>query len=59
MTSNKDNFSDWLEEYFSARDIFNFTPEQKGQVFDEWREECKKRAKDRVEEPLSKLVLDV
>ena len=57
--SNKDNFSDWLEECFSAREIFNFTPEQKKQVFDKWREECQKRAKDSVEEWLSKLVLDV
>ena len=61
IVSNKDNFSDWLEEdcFFSAREIFNFTPEQKEQVFDKWREECQKRAKDRVEEPLSKLVLDI
>ena len=57
--SDKGSFSDWLEECFSAREIFNFTPEQKEQVFDKWHEECQKRAKDRVEEPLSKLILDV
>lgn len=35
------DFCDWLEERYSVDDIWNMTPDDKENVWDEWIEHCR------------------